>query len=304
MSSATNCNASPGALELAVDTTENEKQVRWKDIERVNDTVRKAADFLHDAEYELINVMAGCFRCSTSRLQRVKAAELHFQVAVAKRDALAQYYQIQHAQVISKTTPSPSNPWDFRPDNLREMAAKHYGFCEKREDGAVIAKFYLTGIQGGRESVTAAHLLPRTSPTIQLEELDVHDIDDMRNILLLCKNIKKAFDELKHCFIFYDDTPEYWTIKLKIWHENTKHKLLYDETNETPKCSATIGSFDRELMTFAKDKSPYNKVLSKHAQDSYCMHESTNGPMKKRKCLSYMTRPSKTSTFPSTEWCL
>jgi len=64
------------------------------------------------------------------------------------------------AQVLSTTSPSAENPWESklvappRPEGLRERAAKHFGCCEQRKDGVILAECCLTGIQGDVKVVT------------------------------------------------------------------------------------------------------------------------------------------------------
>jgi hypothetical protein len=110
--------------------------------------------------------------------------------------------------------------------------------------------------------VTAAHLLPRNAPSHILRELSINDVDNVQNNLILCKNIDKAFEEKKLCFVA--DSEERCFI-MKIWDKRVVRTLLFDRDEE----ARTIGSYSGCKMRFEEGKMPFKRVLSLHAQCSY-----------------------------------
>ena len=162
--------------------------------------------------------------------------------------------------LVSSVSLISFDPWykaAKNPDGLREKAARHYGYCR------IIAKCCLTGITGNREEVNNTHLLPRNAAPRFLDELDFTDVDDARNMILLCNNIGKAFDRQQLCFLEDENDPR--SLILKIWDEEIRNKLVFDGDTER----RTIGSYSGHKMTFEEGKTPFKRVLSKHAQCSY-----------------------------------
>lgn len=173
-------------------------------------------------------------------------------------------------RTLSSASPHVLDPWAStlrsqtpRPEYLREEAARHYGLCEIEGDGSVIAQCCLTGITGGRNKVTNAHLLPRNAPAHFLEALGFQNVDDVRNMVPLCKNIDKAFEQEQLCFLPVDEYSQ--SFVLKIWDPKIKNKLVFHNDPE----KRTIGSYSGQKMTFEEGKTPFTRVLSLHAQCSY-----------------------------------
>ena len=134
-----------------------------------------------------------------------------------------------------------------------------YGFCEVVNE-KVIAKCFLTGQKGDGKKVTAAHLLPRNASIDITKQLNI-TVDEPRNVIFLCSNIEKAFDEKKLCFLANTNKPGSFT--LKIWEKKTKNIPLFNGSTQR------IGEFDGKSMEFPEGKAPFSRVLSLHAQFSY-----------------------------------
>jgi hypothetical protein len=140
---------------------------------------------------------------------------------------------------------------------LSKQAAEHNTLCETKVGGVIIAQYCLTGIEGNWKKVSTAHLLPSNTSDRILEGLGVNSVDDIRNLIVLCNNIKQAFDNRKLCFLAVEDRPG--CIRLKIWSGQAKRTPLFDGSKQT------IGDFDGQLMRFEEGKLPYTRVLSEHA---------------------------------------
>ena len=223
---------------------------------------------------------------------RVRLAERHYQRVVSERaervkhlDRLQHDWLLRHGaeepssdqkvdklvRTLSTTSPSSEDPWESqkiqappRPEGLREKAARHYGHCDFTGN-SVIAKCCLTGIIGDRKMVTNAHLLPRNAPAHFLEELGIDDVDDVRNMVILCQNVEKLFEQKRLCFLLDDDEPGCFV--LKIWDEKVKNKPLFDGDPLADR--QNIGTYSGHKMRFAQGKTPFTRALSLHAQCSY-----------------------------------
>lgn len=177
------------------------------------------------------------------------------------------------AEALSCTSPSATDPWKStlkappRPEGLRRKAATHSGYCEETGD-ATLAKCCLTGTIGCRKRVSTAHLLNRNAPGHHLSELEMEksDIDNVRNMIMLCTNVEKGYDKERLCFLVDAHNPGRFI--LKIWDKKIKDKVLYN-TEGKGETVETIGSFEGKAMVFAADKMPFHRVLSFLAQRSY-----------------------------------
>jgi len=265
------------------------REQRKAELEALN----KANKALEDAEEAQLKIKKTFCFCRPGQREKIRIADLHVHQAqrtysrIIKRleslDRMEHEWNLSHdanerssqekvnklVRTLSTTSPSAADPWESklpnptRPKDLRERSARHYDYCETKASGGIIAKCCLTGIIGDRNVVTNAHLLPRNAPAHFLDELGFKDVDDIRNMVILCNNIDKAFEEKRLCFLADENRPR--SFVLKIWDEKIKDKLVFNGDAE----HRTIGSYSGRSMIFAEGKTPFSRVLSLHAQCSY-----------------------------------
>lgn len=121
----------------------------------------------------------------------------------------------------------------------------------------------VTGKKGDHNQVTAAHLLPRSAPPRFLEKLDMdlkRGFDSFRNVILLAKNIKEAFDAQCLCFVSEENTGEF---ELKILDEKVGDEPIWNGS------TIKIKTFSGKTMKYADKNRPYSRVLSYHERTSY-----------------------------------
>jgi hypothetical protein len=196
---------------------------------------------------------------------------------------------------LSAISPTHDNPWMTgyeaekkktpRKIDMRNAAITHY-YGDKALRGAnrgLIAVCCVTGCRGFDHEVNAAHILPHGSPKHWDKTLDIKDRDNVRNIVLLCKNIENAFDKLQLCFLRHKEEPGAY--ELKVWDkEGLKDTILYMQHNRNngsvaftngtvedtdAKSSSLITDYDGHVFRFAEYKHPFSRLLSYHAQESY-----------------------------------
>jgi hypothetical protein len=200
---------------------------------------------------------------------------------------------------VSAISPTHKNPWMLvyqamkaktpRKIDTRCKAIKHYngGNTAKGQRRGFGAECCVTGCHGFDREVDAAHILPHGSPEYWLNNFGIQDLDNLRNVVLLCKNIETAFDKLQLCFLQVNEKPG--TYKLKVWDkEGLEGTILYTPRNRNridgsvtledgtesvadDKSSKLITTYDGHEFCFPEGKHPFSKLLSYHAQESYKM---------------------------------
>lgn len=200
---------------------------------------------------------------------------------------------------ISAISPSHKNPWLIvfeaekkktpRKVDMRTTAITHYDGDEaallRGNKRGLIATCSVTGCRGFDREVDAAHILPLGSPEYWERSFEITNLNNLRNIVLLCKNIETAFDRLQLCFLQHNEKPgEY---KLKIWDKKgLTAKTLFDyyrrEKDNTVslengevcddqggQSQKLITAYDGHVFRFPEGKHPFSKILSYHAQESF-----------------------------------
>mmetsp|Transcript_6030 Transcript_6030/g.10687 ORF Transcript_6030/g.10687 Transcript_6030/m.10687 type:complete len:544 (-) Transcript_6030:253-1884(-) len=200
---------------------------------------------------------------------------------------------------MSALSPALKNPWLIvveaekkktpRTVNMRKKAIDYYTGVNSTElvrslKRGLIATCSVTGCHGFDREVVAAHILPLGSSDYWRKTLEITDLNNLRNIVLLCKNIEKAFDRLQLCFLQGDSAGEY---KLKIWDKRglkgitlfdyygrnedntvtlTNGEVFDDQSGESQRL---ITSYNGHVFRFPENKLPFSKILSYHVQESY-----------------------------------
>jgi len=161
------------------------------------------------------------------------------------------------------------NPWSFlryneqtfRESWIRKPAAIFY---ESWSTDTRKAKCCITGICGDANQVVAGQIVPRTSWRFDpcwFDSDHIRKLNGIRNILIMSKGIKKAFDEQCVCFLCVEDKPG--TFKLRIWDQEVLNEPIF------PGSKLTIGAFQGTLFSFHEKSIPFTRFLSWHAQCSY-----------------------------------
>lgn len=166
------------------------------------------------------------------------------------------------------------NPWrsDFvtsksetsRNGNFRTSLRDHYhAQCADK----LVARCQFTGIEGvgcadvaeqlGMNQVKAAHLIPRATKKDTLARLDLNvtDVNSVRNGLLLLSTIEEAFDDLRLSFI----PNPLGQFALKIWDPAIRTTL------------SKLGKQEGDVLNVASQdgQGPFKRVLSYHAYLAY-----------------------------------
>eukprot|EP00978_Attheya_sp_CCMP212_P024655 scaffold77824_cov56-Attheya_sp.AAC.4 len=226
---------------------------------------------------------------------------------------------------ISAISPPHDNPWliVFEEEKKRTKAIEH-----NAGDGAVmvqgknrgcIATCSVTGCRGFDPEVVAAHVLPLGDSSGYLEGLFViKNLNILRNIVLLCKNIEMAFNGLQLCFLQGNSAGEY---QLKIWDRKgleamtlfDYHDRNEDNTvtlrngevfdNQGGESKRLISAYDGCRFCFPEGKHPLSQILSHHAQVSYKWALKNNGSQATKSVLHKCTAlPSMTICLNATPW--
>lgn len=109
--------------------------------------------------------------------------------------------------------------------------------------------------------MTASHLLKHATKNYLKEQFEIDNINDPRNVIMLCKGIEKAFEAGRIYFVQGDSDRDFL---LKVWDPSVVDESIYVGAKKT------IGSLvDRRLLVPRNVEPPFKRVLSDHAQRSY-----------------------------------
>jgi hypothetical protein len=200
----------------------------------------------------------------------------------------------------------------MRPASFRDDVATHYECLEIEERGGktvFLATCCVSGVKGVGGSVIVSHNLARNQPTASFQQLDLDayiDLDDVRNTILLAKNIEQAYEKKQICFLqteaIEDGTEDEPIFYMHIWDKvgigdspvfpklppeepsDTKEKepkMTRKERREARKLLPIpkipmIKNFDGKAFRFPKGKVPFTRVLSHHARCSYAHAVNNN----------------------------
>lgn len=155
--------------------------------------------------------------------------------------------------------------------NARKCFFKEYNLEHSK------AVCMLTGITPDDQSnhLRVAHIMPRSAQRKFLDSITMkrNDIDSIRNLLLLCRNIEIAFDRLEISFI-PSKNPFAGQFCLRIWNDRTRNTPIYDGSEKV------IGDYDGAILNFTvngKLHCPYKRALSYQAYHAYNQWSMNNG---------------------------
>lgn len=112
-----------------------------------------------------------------------------------------------------------------------------------------------------KNPVTLSHLLARCATAKEVVALGygLDDIENIRNSILLCKNIERAFDRKMLSFVPVDKPFSVNNYKLHIWIDAVRTLPLF------PGCPQTIGEFEGStlnLMVGGMTHNPFKRAIS------------------------------------------
>lgn len=140
---------------------------------------------------------------------------------------------------------------------LRKRIAQHYGVWKRTGD----CKCQLSLVWGGADVVTASHLLKHATKNHLKEPFEINNINDPRNVIMLCKGIEKAFEAGRIYFVQGNSDRDFL---LKVWDPSVVNEPIHVGA------TTTIGSLvGRSLLVPRNGEPPFKRVLSDHAQRSY-----------------------------------
>lgn len=119
-------------------------------------------------------------------------------------------------------------------------------------------------------TVTLAHLLAHCADARESVSLGygIGDLEDIRNALLLCKNIEAAFDRKLLSFVPANSPFALNQYKLYIWVDSIKKHPIF------PGSPQTIGSFEGAILNLsigASTHNPFHRALSYQAYRAFKM---------------------------------
>ena len=123
-------------------------------------------------------------------------------------------------------------------------------------------------VENKTSTLILAHIIPRSTERIirELISFTLGDIDSIRNCLLLCLNIERAFDELDISFVPSDNPFQFHRFKMFIWNNGIRDKPIF------PDASRLIGQFDNYPLNLvvstksgAEPHDPFKQALSYQA---------------------------------------
>ena len=117
----------------------------------------------------------------------------------------------------------------------------------------------ISGVFGDGKQVIAAHLIPcKTDPLVlDLLNLKLTDVNSMRNILFLSKNIEVAFDRLKLSFV-PQDLLHPNTLVMKVWDQSITDSFIFDDS------TVRIGDLEGRPLLLGSHQ-PFLRCLSSQA---------------------------------------
>lgn len=129
----------------------------------------------------------------------------------------------------------------------------------------------LTRLQG---KITMAHILPRRSKSLirKYLGLDQNDMNSHRNLVFLCFNIEKAFDEMMISFVPQDVLHD--ALVMKIWDESVRKVPIFDGSQKY------IGDFEHQPLNFSvvgsdsvtREHAPFRRCFAYQALMCFCRH--------------------------------
>lgn len=124
--------------------------------------------------------------------------------------------------------------------------------------------------------VTCSYLLPRSAYASDRESLGykMDDIESIRNTLLLCKGIKRAFDRKKLSFVPADNPFSNNQYKLHIWADSIRTEPIYQGASQT------IGEFEGfalNLTVGGSQHNPFKRALSYQAFRAFKKYYKESG---------------------------
>ena len=118
---------------------------------------------------------------------------------------------------------SPLKKQKKRDPDLRSKAIMHYegSLSDVVEGKGIPAVCVISGEKGFSNQVICAHLLPRKTPKYLLKSLGMNDVDSLRNVCMLSKNIEHAFDRMQLCIVPCKE-PNSTGYKMIVWDSSIR----------------------------------------------------------------------------------
>lgn len=164
--------------------------------------------------------------------------------------------------IIAENQYVHANPWesmsittDGTADNLRVKILKYYSLGTK-------TVCMLAGETVPPDQIKLAHILPRSTKAHIFRKLGMEssDINDIRNLLLLSKNVEEAFDSMKISFVARVNSEFRKELIMHVWDNSVLEKPIY------PGSTRNIGEFiDQPLnlqMNADQVHMPFKRCLS------------------------------------------
>jgi len=114
---------------------------------------------------------------------------------------------------------------------------------------------------GDGSQVAACHLLKHATAEQLKVPFEIDDIDDRRNVLMVCKGIEKAFESGRIYFVQGSTDREFC---MKAWDSDVLQEAIHSGASK--KIGAFVG---RKLFLPRNVDPPFKRILSDHAQRSY-----------------------------------
>jgi hypothetical protein len=153
----------------------------------------------------------------------------------------------------------------------------------------------LTGREGTGDDVVAAQIIPATSKPKILTyiRLSKEDINDVRNFLLLAKNVQRAFDAQQISFV--KESPLSNQLVLKIWDASVASDPIWPSysTRGAPQrqSQGLFGYWEGRRLNLGSH-TPFKRALSYQAYHAYLKNASVDHPV-----LSEYGRDTQTEYF-------
>jgi len=180
----------------------------------------------------------------------------------------------QLAQFIYALSPEMVNPWYImasppkpkkeRVHGLRSKAVEHYegSLSDVVEGKGVPAACVISGETGYSDEVVCAHILPRPAPKYLMKRLGINDVDSLRNVFMVAKNIEYFYDRKKVSIVPCKE-PNSTGYKMIVWDSSILDEKIFDGSDKT------IRDVKDQVFHFADGKTPYTRIFHYQAQASY-----------------------------------
>ena len=247
----------------------------------------EAAVFATDEKSALFDIVKGKWKRAQDEaenaIKSVSLAQEELGILLAQKKALTGQFSSQAAfeknlvaspitkhilDSIASVDPKAMQAWDFtyerektqkdRVPGLRKKIAKHYSVWKRTGD----CRCQVSYVWGDGSKVAACHLLEHSSSNYLREKIyEIEDINDPRNVLMLCKGIEDALAKGR---IYFEKGQDDRTYYMRVWDDAVRREPIHDGASET------IGDVEGKKLFLPRNVDPpFKRVLNDHAQKSY-----------------------------------